>query len=123
MAIKTILLVDDDQKHLMLHAMILKQAGFRPITTVVGTDTMGVYENENPALIFLDYQLNSSVNARQVAVLLKQQFPNAPLVVLSARDTLPEDMKGLASAFLHKGDPADLVKIARKLLNQQAESA
>jgi DNA-binding response OmpR family regulator len=123
MAIKTILLVDDDEKHLMLHAMILKQAGFRPITTVVGANTMGVYENENPALIFLDYQLNSSVDARQVAGLLKQQFPNAPLIVLSARDTMPDDMKGLASGFLHKGDPADLVKMARKLLNQEQKSA
>ena len=36
MPAKTILLVDDDEKHLMLHAMILSHAGFRPITAVVG---------------------------------------------------------------------------------------
>jgi DNA-binding response OmpR family regulator len=119
MAIKTILLVDDDQKHLMLHAMILKQAGFRPITTVVGADSMGVHENENPALIFLDYQLNSAVNAQQIAGLLRQRFPEAPLIVLSARDAMPEDMKGLASGFLHKGDPADLVALARTLLREK----
>lgn len=121
MATKTILLVDDDQKHLMLHSMLLKNAGFRPITTVVGAQSMGIYQEENPALIFLDYQLNSAVTARQVAALLRQRFPEAQLVVLSARETLPEDMKELATGFLHKGDPADVVKLARKLLGERAE--
>jgi two-component system, sensor histidine kinase len=116
MPAKTILLVDDDQKHLMLHSMILRNAGFRPIVTVVGAELIDVQENENPALIFLDYQLNSKVDARQLAGLLRQRFPDAPLIVLSARDALPDDMKELASGFLHKGDPRDLVTLARKFL-------
>jgi CheY-like chemotaxis protein len=120
MANKTILLVDDDQKHLVLHSMMLKNAGFRPITTVVGAQSLGIHQDENPALIFLDYQLNSAVTARQVAALLRQRFPEAPLIVLSAREALPADMKELATGFLHKGDPADVVKLARKLLGQAA---
>jgi CheY-like chemotaxis protein len=119
MPAKTILLVDDDQKHLMLHSMILRNAGFRPIVTVVGAELIDVQQNESPSLIFLDYQLNSKVDARQLAGLLRQRFPDAPLIVLSARDTLPDDMKEVAAGFLHKGDPKDLVTLARKFLEPQ----
>jgi two-component system, NtrC family, response regulator GlrR len=113
---KTILLVDDDAQHLKLHALVLKKAGYRPITTVVGSLAFGMHEHEKPALIFLDYRLNSALNARQVAGLLKETFPNAPLVILSGIDTLPDDMQGVADDFLRKGDPADLVTLADRVL-------
>jgi len=123
MPAKTILLVDDDEKHLMLHAMILSHAGYRPITAVVGPDMLDIYANEHPALIFLDYQLNSQINARQAAGLLRDRYPDVPLIVLSSRESMPEDVKELATGFLHKGDPANLVKLARKLLNHEGERA
>ena len=113
---RTILLVDDDTQHLKLHALVLKKAGYRPITTVVGSASFGMHQNENPSLIFLDYRLNSSLSARQVAGVLKEAFPHTPLVVLSGLDTLPPDMQGLADDFLRKGEPEDLVAMADKLL-------
>ncbi|MGE5323370.1 MAG: response regulator [Actinomycetota bacterium] len=119
MPAKTILLVDDDEKHLMLHAMILSHAGFRPITAVVGQDTLDVYANEHPALIFLDYQLHSQISARQAAGLLHERYPDVPLVVLSSLESMPDDVKDLATGFLHKGDPGDLVKLARRLLGPE----
>lgn len=123
MPAKTILLVDDDEKHLMLHAMILSHAGFRPITAVVGPTMLVVFDNESPSLIFLDYQLNSQINARQAAGVLRERYPDVPLIVLSARESMPEDVKDLATGFLHKGDPKDLVKMARRLLNQNGDAA
>lgn len=122
MPAKTILLVDDNEKHLMLHAMILSNAGFRPITAVVGPDMLDVYSNEHPALIFLDYQLNSQINARQAAGLLHERYPDVPLIVLSTRESMPEDVKGLATGFLHKGDPAELAKLAQRLLSSAGNS-
>jgi CheY-like chemotaxis protein len=115
MSEKTILLVDDDSQHLKLYSLVLKKAGFRPITTLVGSTSLSLHD-EIPALILLDYRLNSSLNACQVAELLRQRFPHAPIVVLSSHDKLPEDMRGLAEAFLHKDDPQDLVALARKML-------
>lgn len=123
MPAKTILLVDDDEKHLMLHAMILSHAGFRPIAARVGPDTLDVFDNESPALIFLDYQLNSQINARQAAGVLRERYPHVPLIVLSSRESMPDDVKDLATGFLHKGDPADLVKLAQRLLSQNGDAA
>ena len=120
---KTILLVDDDTQHLKLYALVLKKAGYRPITTVVGSASFGIHQNEHPSLIFLDYRLNSTLNARQVAGVLKEAFPHVPLVVLSGLDTLPQDMRGLADDFLRKGEPEDLVAMADKLLKREAEAS
>jgi DNA-binding NtrC family response regulator len=119
---KTILLVDDDAQHLKLYALVLKRAGYRPITTIVGSLSFGMHEHENPALIFLDYRLNSTLNARQLAGLLKEKFPHSPLVVLSGVDTLPEDMKDVADDFLRKGEPEDLVAMANKMLKNVDDS-
>ncbi len=117
MSERTILLVDDDSQHLKLHSLVLKKAGFRPITTLVGSNSLS-FHDEIPSLILLDYRLNSSLSARQIAELLRQKFPHVPIVVLSSFDTLPEDMKNIAAAFVHKGDPQDLVVLARKLLGE-----
>lgn len=113
---KTILLVDDDSQHLMLHSLVLKKAGFRPITTLVGSLSVGMHEHENPALIFLDYRLNTALSSRQVALLLRERFPQARLIIMSSFDALPEEMKGVADGFVHKGEPEDLVAIAREHL-------
>jgi FixJ family two-component response regulator len=115
--------VDDDTQHLKLHALVLKKAGYRPITTVVGSLSFGVHEHDNPALIFLDYRLNSTLSARQVAGLLKEKFPQSPLIVLSGLDTLPLDMKGVADDFLRKGEPEDLVAMADRILKASARPA
>lgn len=113
---KTILLVDDDSQHLMLHSLVLKKAGFRPITTLVGSLSVGMHEHENPALIFLDYRLNTALSSRQVALLLRERFPQARLIIMSSFDALPEEMKGVADGFVHKGEPEHLVAIAREFL-------
>ncbi len=118
MSVKTILLVDNDTQHLMLHCLVLKKAGYRPIAAVVGETSFSFQENERPSLIFLDYRLNSVMETKQVAELLRHSFPGTPLVVLSSMDALPDDMKGIADAFLRKGDPQDLVRMADRMLCQ-----
>jgi DNA-binding response OmpR family regulator len=118
MAVKTILLVDDDTQHLMLHCLVLKKAGYRPIAAVVGEASFSFQENERPSLIFLDYRLNSTVGSKQVAELLHQSFPGTPVIVLSNMDRLPDEMKGIADGFLQKGDPQDLVTMADRLLGE-----
>ncbi len=115
---KTILLVDNDQQHLTLHALVLKKAGYRPIAAVVGETSFSFQENERPALIFLDYRMNTAVGSRQAAELLRQSFPGTPIVLVSSMDRVPGEMKGVADAFVCKGDPQDLVRMADQLLSQ-----
>lgn len=116
----TILLVDDDATDLYVYSRALSAAGFRVITTLIGTDFLGIHHNEKPALILLDYVLNSSVTAAEVAKILKDMFPGVPILVFSGGvQRLPKDMLELAPAFCPKGEPGQIVALVRSLLPEQ----
>jgi DNA-binding response OmpR family regulator len=116
----TVLLVDDDSKHLTLHSLFLKKAGFRPVVALTGPDAVSFPENETPVLIFLDYHLNTTINALQAGRLLRDTFPGAAIVVLSSDDSMPSEMKGFADGFVRKGDPRDLIAVAERFRRSPA---
>lgn len=70
----TILIIDDERQHLSMQSLILKEAGFRPITVVVGAESLSLPDHDPPDLILLDYRLNSVLNCQQVAQLLRDKF-------------------------------------------------
>ncbi|HET6935567.1 MAG TPA: response regulator [Candidatus Angelobacter sp.] len=116
----TVLLVDDDLTHLTLHSMLLKNAGFRPITALVGSESVSFHENERPILIFMDYRLNTSIGPIQAGRLLRHAFPGIPIVVLSSDDSMPAEMKCVADGFVRKGDPRDLIAAAERFRRSPA---
>ncbi len=59
-------------------------------------------------MILLDYRLNSSLTAADVAEQLKTGFPSVPIVILSELPWMPEDANRYATAFVHKGEPEQL---------------
>jgi CheY-like chemotaxis protein len=109
----TILLIDDDAHHLKIESWAIAQAGFRAINVVVGSDSLGLPENEQPELIFLDYRLNSALTSAQVAGLLRQTFRDVPIILLSGHPEMPREMAALVDGFLNKADPKELVRFAR----------
>lgn len=113
----TILLIDDEREHLTLQALILKEAGYRPITVVVGSEMLSLPDHETPSLIFLDYRLNSFLNCAQVAQLLRQTFRRTPIILLSSMVEMPAEMAPFVDTFLKKGNPEDLVAMARKMID------
>jgi len=119
----TILLIDDDTQHLKLQARTLTKAGFRTITTVVGRNMVGFHEHEHPDVILLDYRLNSSLSSAQVASLIRQTFPHAPILVMSNLPFMPKDMTHLADGFVAKGDDEALIAALRQLLRMKQGAA
>jgi DNA-binding response OmpR family regulator len=119
---QTILLVDDQEADLYLYSRILRQAGYRPLTTLIGYEFMSIHESEKPALILLDYVLNSSIEARDLVNLFRQIFAGVPILVLSVLEKRPHDLNGLVDDFLQKGDPDQLLAKIRCLLSPGASS-
>lgn len=117
----TILLIDDERQHLTMQALVLKNAGFRPIAVVVGTESLSLPNHELPDLIFLDYRLNTTLNCQQIAQLLRQTYKTTPIVLLSSMPEMPPEMAPLVNSFLKKGEPEDLIALARKLLDTPRE--
>jgi hypothetical protein len=92
------------------------EAGYRAITTLIGTDYFGIHHNESPALILLGRTLKSSLSAGTIAKVLRGMFPTTPIVIFSiSADDLPE-MDGFTAGFLQKGDADKFIAAVRNLL-------
>ena len=118
---KTVLLVDDSFIDLHLYSRPLREAGYRPITSLIGTEFGGIHASEHPSLVLLDYKLKSNVSALDLVKILRDLFPDSRIVLFSVLPDLPAEMKGFVDGFLHKGDPARLAVEVQNLLDQGAE--
>ena len=117
---KTILLVDDIPEDLALYSRALGEAGYRAITTLIGTDYFGIHHNESPALILLDRTLVSSLSAATIAKVLRDIFPTSPIVMFSKSAQVPPDVNGLIQGVLQKRGPAKLLSAVRNLLEKES---
>lgn len=118
----TILIIDDERQHLTMQSLILKEAGFRPITVVVGSQSLSLPDHDPPDLILLDYRLNSVLNSQQVAQLLREKFRRIPIVLVSSMQEMPVEMKPFVDSFLRKGNPEDLVALVKNMLGRPQDA-
>jgi CheY-like chemotaxis protein len=118
----TILIIDDERQHLTMQSLILKEAGFRPITVVVGSQSLSLPDHDPPDLILLDYRLNSILNSQQVAQLLREKFRRIPIVLVSSMQEMPVEMKPFVDSFLRKGNPEDLVALVKNMLGRSPQA-
>jgi CheY-like chemotaxis protein len=113
----TILMVDDEPQHLKMQSWFMNEAGFRVVTVVVGRTSFSLPEMERPGLILMDYRLNCELTPTQIVGLLRQTFKDAPIVLISSADAMPEEMSPLVDGFIKKADPEKLVDFARKFFD------
>lgn len=118
----TILIIDDERQHLTMQSLILKEAGFRSITVVVGSQSLSLPDHDPPDLILLDYRLNSVLNSQQVAQLLREKFRRIPIVLVSSMQEMPAEMKPFVDSFLRKGNPEDLVALVKNMLGRSQDA-
>lgn len=104
-----ILIIDDDQLHLTLYAWILGRQGYSCQTTLVGSSSVDLATDGAIDLVLLDYRLKSSVTSVEIVQALRERFGSVPIIVLSEVEWMPDDMRGHAAAFVHKGDPTFLL--------------
>lgn len=119
----TILIVDDDALHLQLYAWILQRKGHKSILAQVKSESVDLPPNGDVDLVLLDYRFNSSLSAVDVYDQIKGRFPSAPVVVLSDRQWMPDEMKGKAEAFVSKGDPNVLLDTVAAILDRRPANA
>lgn len=111
----TVLIIDDDPSHLRIYGWIVQAAGYRSIPALVTRDHIDLPEGAVD-LVLMDYHLNGRMEAIEVAELVRERFPGAPIFVLSDALMLPEDVAPAVDGFVRKGDPAKLVEVVGKAL-------
>jgi DNA-binding response OmpR family regulator len=122
---RPILVVDDDRKIVALVRAYLEREGFRVITAYDGREALRKARAEDPALIVLDLML-PEVDGFEVMRLLRAEG-DVPVLMLSARSSLPERIIGLergADDYLPKPfSPAELVVRVKAVLRRIAKPA
>lgn len=119
----TILVLDDDPLHLQLYSWMMKKEGYRAVTALVGTESVDLPPVETVDLVLLDYRLNSSLTAREVAAIVNQRFSGAPIIILSELPWPPNDVHEFAAGFVSKGEPEVLMNSIGELLLRPAQKA
>lgn len=111
-----VLIIDDDALHLNLYKWMLEKQGYRALKALVGSTSVPLPKEEHIDLVLMDYRLNSTLTARDVAKAVKEAFPGAPVVVLSELAWPPDDIRGFATGFVSKGEPEQLMATIAELL-------
>jgi DNA-binding NtrC family response regulator len=118
----SVLIVDDDPTHLQIYGWIVEAAGYRSLLAQVRF--AGVDLPDDPAdLVLLDYHLNGKASAVEVAKVIQERLPHAPIVVLSDALVLPQDIAPFVQGFVRKGDPAKLVDKLHTILRPSPVTA
>ena len=106
----TVLIIDDDPQHLRLYSWILERGGFRPVTALVGSNSVAFPEDQHPDVVALDYRLSSSLTSVDVARMVQSRYPGTPILVLSELPWMPDNIAPYAQAFVNKGEPDQLLE-------------
>lgn len=81
---------------------------------------MKVLTQRSMAAVLLEYKLEG-MDAEAIAYLIKQRFPELPIILLSAYSEMPERILWLVDALVMKGEmPCGLVRILRQRILEHA---
>jgi DNA-binding response OmpR family regulator len=105
-----VLIVDDDPMHLEIYGLLMKQAGYEALPTLVRFTGTEIPRNQSLGLVLLDYRLNSAKSSPEFAQEIRSIYPEVPILVLSDLWALPADIAPFVSGFVRKGEPAKLLE-------------
>lgn len=105
-----VLIVDDDPMHLEIYGLLMKQAGYEALPTLVRFTGTEIPRNQALGLVLLDYRLNSAKSSPEFAQEIRALYPDVPILVLSDLWALPADIAPFVSGFVRKGEPAKLLE-------------
>jgi two-component system, OmpR family, alkaline phosphatase synthesis response regulator PhoP len=118
---RPILVVDDDAKIVRLVSTYLEREGFRVVSAGDGAAALELIARERPRLAVLDLML-PELDGRAVIRELRSLGETTPILVLSARGTLADRLRGLedgADDYLPKPfSPAELVLRVKSILRR-----
>jgi DNA-binding response OmpR family regulator len=114
-----VLIIDDDPSHLRIYGWILEAADFHSIPALVVGDSLDLPANQPVDIIVLNYRLSGVLTAVEVAVKVRQLFPDSPIIVLSDLFGMPDDIASFAQAFVRKGQPEMLIATIRLMTHRE----
>jgi CheY-like chemotaxis protein len=114
---KHVLCVDDDPETLKVRKLLLEDGGYTAVTVTSGQDALHLLAHGTVVdLVLLDY-LMPGMNGDELAEKLRRQYPQLPLVVVSAVGQLPSSLLKLTKASVQKGrDPQVLLSTIASVL-------
>jgi|HubBroStandDraft_4_1064222.scaffolds.fasta_scaffold130652_2 CheY-like chemotaxis protein len=110
----TVLCIHDIPQALELHTEILESHGYCVEIASSGYSAMKMLEESSVAAVLLEYK-QEGMDAEAVACHIKQQFPNLPIILLSAYCEIPERILWLVDEYVMKSElPEGLVRIIER---------
>jgi DNA-binding response OmpR family regulator len=111
-----VLIIDDDPMHLEIYGLLMKQAGYEAVPTLVKFSGSEIPKDQCIGLALLDYRLNSVKTSPQYAQEIRALYPTVPIIVLSDLWSLPTDIAPFVTGFVRKGEPAKLLETVSRYL-------
>ena len=99
-----VLCVDDELEGLIGREALLKQKGCQVLISTNPHQALKLYASCHVDAVVLDYQM-PEMRGDMVAARMKQLKPDVPIMLLSAHDSLPEEMLDHVDVFFSKREP------------------
>ena len=105
-----VLVVDDDPSHLEIYGLLLKQAGYEPVSALVRFAGADFPQDAQIDGIILDSRLKSRKTSSDLARQMRGRYPLAPIVLLSDARSVPAEMAPYVSDSVRRGNPGELLQ-------------
>src|SRR6266403_1614582 len=120
---RRILIIDDERPILLTLEALLGRHGYQAETAATASVGLKLLKTKSPALVLLDLQLPDA-EGLQTLDQIKVEFPDTPVVILTAHDSLSnaiESIKRGAYHFISKPyAPEELLSLVEKALEKQS---
>lgn len=109
---KRVLCVDDDADTLKLRRVLLQSSGYDVITSTSGAKALEILaQGTRIDLVLIDYVM-TGMNGDELAQELRQEYPQLPIVVVSAVGQLPPSLTEVADVTIQKGQGPEVLLAA-----------
>ena len=116
----TILLIDDEERQLDLHKMVLENSGYIVLTASNGRQGLELLSSCTGDEVLLDYEM-PEMDGGEVAAEIKKTHPELPILMLSGCAVLPESALQFVNGFVSKGNAPTFLELAIRELLPHAE--
>lgn len=115
----TVLCVDDRPELLELRKAVLESNHYCVKTASSGYSALKILEETPVSAILLEYR-QEGMDAEAVACHIKQQFPDLPIILLSAFSEIPGRILWLVDEYVMKSElPGGLIRIIERTTHPQ----
>jgi DNA-binding NtrC family response regulator len=110
----TVLCIDDRPQVLELRKAALESHGYRVKIASSSYTAMKMLDETSLSAVLLEYK-EEGMDAEAAACHIKRQFPNLPIILISAYSTIPERILCLVDEYVMKSEmPEGLVRVVER---------